>query len=132
MMTTIMVVDDDANIRAVLKYRFEKENYVVQVATNGLDALAQVGARRPDLVILDLMMPGMDGVEFLTHLRENPQTQGIPVIVLTALEYAPQYTRVRELGTAGLIVKPFSPRDLVVEVRQALDTSREVRATQVM
>jgi len=120
-MQTIMVVDDDANIRAVLKYRFEKENYAIQVATNGIEALAQIKARRPDLVLLDLMMPRMDGVECLTRLKNNPKTQGIPVIVLTALGHAPQYDRVRELGAVSLIVKPFSPRHLVDEVKRALN-----------
>jgi len=119
-MQTIMVVDDDANIRAVLKYRFEKENYAVQVAADGLEALAQVGSPGPELIILDLMMPKMNGVEFLTHLKANPTTRGIPVIVLTALGHTPQYERVRELGAVSLVVKPFSPRHLVEEVRRAL------------
>ena len=117
-----MVVDDDANIRAVLKYRFEKENYAIRIATNGIEALAQVGDRQPDLVILDLMMPKMDGLEFLSHLRANPKTQGIPVIVLTALGHSPQFERARELGAAGLMEKPFSPRELVEMAREALDS----------
>ena len=119
---TIMVVEDDANIRAVLKYRLEKENYAVQVAANGLEALGQVGSLRPELVILDLMMPEMNGIEFLTHLKGNPKTRGIPVIVLTALGHSPQYARARELGAIGLVVKPFSPRELVEMVREALDS----------
>ncbi len=121
-MPTIMVVDDDANIRAVLKYRFEREHYTVQVATNGLEALEKVGTQQPDLIILDLMMPEMDGIQFLSLLRNNPQTQRVPVIVLTALGRTPHYyERTRELGAAAFVVKPFSPRHLVQEVRNALE-----------
>ena len=120
-MPTIMVVDDDANIRTILKHRFEREDYTVRLAGNGLEALAEVGSQRPDVIILDLMMPQMDGIQFLSHLRRNPQTGDIPVIVLTALGRTPYDEITRQLGTAGLVVKPFSPRHLVEEVRKALD-----------
>ena len=126
-MQRIMVVDDDANIRAVLKYRFEKENYAVQVAANGLEALAQVDSPELELVILDLMMPKMNGIEFLTRLKANPKTRSIPVIVLTALGHAPQYEKARELGATGLMEKPFSPRELVEMVREALDSRSVVK-----
>jgi len=120
-MPTIMVVDDDANIRALLKYRFEREHYTVEVATNGLEALEKVGTQQPDLIILDLMMPEMDGIKFLSLLRNNPLTYYLPVIVLTALGRTPYLERTRELGAAAFVVKPFSPRHLVQEVRKALD-----------
>ena len=118
MVPTIMVIDDDANIRAALKYRFERENYTVEVATNGREALEKVGAQQPDLIILDLMMPEMDGIEFLSLLRNNPQTRYVPVIVLTALGRTPYSDRTRELGAAGLVTKPFRLRHLVEEVRE--------------
>ena len=118
---TVMVVDDDANIRAILRYRFEKEHYVVQLATDGVDALRQVQDRRPDLIILDLMMPEMDGIEFLSHLRSSPQTERIPVVILTALGADAYGDKTRELGAAGVVTKPFSPRRLVQEVRHALE-----------
>ena len=120
-MSTIMVVDDDANIRTVLRYRFEREDYTVRLATDGLEALEEVSTQRPDVIILDLMMPQMDGLQFLSHLRNNPQTQCVPVIVLTALGRTPYDEITRWLGTASLVVKPFSPRQLVEEVRRALD-----------
>ena len=123
-MPRIMVVDDDANIRAILKYRFEREQYVVQLANNGLDALEQLRDRQPDLIVLDLMMPEMDGIEFLTELRDNPQTQGIPVIVLTALGSIPYSEKTRELGAVGLVTKPFSPRQLVEQAKRALNGCR--------
>jgi len=123
-MTMIMIVDDDANIRAALKYRFEKENFTVRLAKNGVDALVQIGREPPDLVILDLMMPEMNGLKLLSHLRENPQTVSTPVIVLTALGRTPFYEKTRELGAAGLVTKPFSPRHLVQEVKRVLEGTR--------
>ena len=120
-MSMIMVVDDDANIRAILKYRFEKEDFRVQLAKNGVDALVQIGREPPDLVILDLMMPEMNGFELLSHLRENPQTVSTPVIVLTALGRTHFYERTHELRAMSLVEKPFSPRHLVEEVKKALD-----------
>ncbi len=121
MVPMIMVVDDDANIRAVLKHRFEREKYSVRVATDGADALQQIGTERPDLIVLDLMMPEMDGIQFLSRLRGNPKTQYVPVIVLTALGRTPYSDKTRELGAAGLVTKPFSPRQLVEEVRRVLE-----------
>ena len=120
-MTNIMIIDDDANIRAVLKYRFEREKYNVQLATNGVDALKKVSIQKPDLIILDLMMPEMDGLQFLSILKGDHQTNHIPVIVLTALGHTPHGKKTRELGATSLIVKPFSPRHLVAEVKRILD-----------
>jgi len=116
----ILVVDDDVNIRAILRYRFEKEDFAVQLAANGIDALKEVGVQRPDLIVLDLMMPEMDGIQFLTELRGNPQTKRIPVIILTALGPEPHGEQTQELGAEGLVTKPFSPRRLVEKVRKTL------------
>ena len=118
---TIMVVDDDANIRTILKYRLEREQYAVQVACDGLDALKQVQDQPPDLIVLDLMMPDMDGIEFLAELRGNPQSASIPVIVLTALGSDPHADKASEMGAVRLVEKPFSPRQLVEQVREVLD-----------
>jgi len=125
-MPNIMVVDDDANIRAVLKYRFEREKYSVQLATNGMDALNKVNIQKPDIIILDLMMPEMDGMQFLSLLKGDRQTNHIPVIVLTALGHTPHSERTRELGATGLIVKPFSPGYLVEEVNRALNKGNDL------
>ena len=100
------------------------------MSANGLDALEEIGSEQPDLTILDLLMPEMDGIELLSHLRENPQTVSTPVIVLTALGRTPFYERTHALRAMSLIEKPFSPRHLVEEVKKALDgacTSTEMR-----
>jgi len=121
-MPTIMVIDDDANIRAVLKYRFEKERYTVHLARNGLEAVKGVNGQPPDLIILDILMPKMDGISFLEQLRGNPRTRSIPVIVLTALGRGPQWQRTQHLGVEDWVVKPFSPRRLVERVREVLNS----------
>lgn len=99
----------------------------MQLANNGVDALRQVQDHRPDLIVLDLMMPEMDGVQFLSCLRGDPETEDIPVIILTALGLNPYGERTRELGAAGLVVKPFSPRRLVEEVKEALNGVRVIQ-----
>ena len=118
---TVMVVDDDENIRTILRYRLEREHYAVQVARDGRDALKQVHDYPPDLIVLDLMMPDMDGIQFLAQLRSNPQSARIPVIVLTALGPAPYGEQTDELGAAAVVTKPFSPRQLVEQVAHVLD-----------
>ena len=128
-MPTIMVVDDDANIRSILKYRFEKEGFAVELAANGVEALTEVDLQEPDIIVLDLMMPEMDGLQFLSTLRDNPRTQSIPVIILTALGRNPYGERTRALGAAGLVTKPFSPRRLVEQVRSTLDGAPSETAT---
>ena len=120
-MPTIMVIDDDANIRAVLKYRFEKERYTVHLARNGLEAVKEVDGQQPNLIILEILMPDMDGISFLEKLRGNPRTRSIPVIVLTTLGRGPQWQRTQHLGVEDWVVKPFSPRRLMERVREVLN-----------
>jgi DNA-binding response OmpR family regulator len=122
----IMVVDDDANIRLALKYRLEREGYDVLLAGDGMDALEKVKAEKPDLIILDLTMPRMDGFGFLEGTRGNGNgTSTIPVIVLTAYGYETNRARSLELGAVEFMPKPFSPRQLVAEVWQILDGKKK-------
>jgi CheY-like chemotaxis protein len=118
----IMVVDDDQNIRLVLKYRLEKEGYHVLLAGDGVDALEKVKAEKPDLIILDLAMPRMDGFGFLEEIRGNGSADSIsaPVIVLTAYGFERNRARSLELGAVEFVTKPFSPRQLVAEVWKVL------------
>ena len=121
----IMVVDDDLNIRLVLKYRLEKEGYHVLLAEDGEDALERVRAENPDLIILDLTMPRMDGFGFLEEIRGNGRTSSLPVIVLTAYGYESNRVRSLELDAVEFVTKPFSPRQLVSEVWKVLDTEKK-------
>ena len=121
-MTTkkIMIVDDEVNIRTALKYRLKKEGYSVLLAVDGLEALDKVALERPDLIILDLMLPRMDGYEVLERLKGDPRTADIPVIILTARGEKEDRARSLESGAASFMAKPFSPRQLVAEVKRAL------------
>jgi CheY-like chemotaxis protein len=122
----IMVVDDDQNIRLVLKYRLEKEGYHVLLAGDGMDALEKVKAEQPDLIILDLTMPRMDGFGFLEEIRGNgSETSTIPVIVLTAYGFESNRARSLELDAAEFMTKPFSPRQLVSEVWNILGAKKK-------
>ncbi len=98
----------------------KKEGYSVLLAADGLEALDKVALERPDLIILDLMLPRMDGYEVLERLKGDPQTADIPVIVLTARGEKEDRARSLELGAASFMAKPFSPRQLVAEVKRAL------------
>ena len=116
----IMVIDDDANIRSVLKYRLEKEGYSVLLSGDGLDALERAKLERPDLIILDLALPRLDGFGFLERLRSEAETRAIPVIVLTVYRHEENRTRSLELGAVEFVPKPFSLRKLVADVGRIL------------
>ena len=120
----IMVVDDDSNLRLALKYRLEREKYHVEVAADGFQALDMVNTEPPDVIILDLAMPNMNGVEFLVRLRSNPQMLNIPVIILTAVGLDPYTGGTDDLAVADLIMKPCNAKDLVSAVKRALQGAR--------
>ena len=119
----IMVVDDDSNLRLALKYRFECEEYDVEVASDGAEALEKASTEQPDLIILDLAMPNMDGLEFLDRLRGDPVRMSVPVIILTAVGLDPYRGGTEDLDFADLIVKPFKTRRLLSAVERALGSS---------
>ena len=106
---TILVVEDEEDIRELLKYNLEKEGYQVFVAATGEEALQTVRARRPDLILLDLMLPGIDGLEVCRRIRGGAQTQHLPIIMLTAKGEEADIVTGLELGADDYIVKPFSP-----------------------
>ena len=122
----IMVVDDDLNIRLVLKYRLEREGYDVLLAGDGVDALEKVKAEDPDLIVLDLTMPRMDGLGFLEEIKgDNGRANAVPVIVLTAYGYESNRAKSLDLGAVEFMAKPFSPRQLVSEVWKVLDAKKK-------
>ena len=118
---TILLIDDDANIQKMTSVRLENEGYRVLTASRGDDGLALAKAEHPDAILLDLVMPGLDGREVLRHLREDPGTKAIPVILLTVV--APG-----EEGTASLTnldgvmrqSKPYKPAELLEKIRSVL------------
>lgn len=117
----ILVVDDEASIRELLSFNLKKNGYSVETAADGREALAK--ATGMDLVLLDIMLPEVDGLEVCRRLKADPQTSGIPIIMLTAK--AEEIDRVLglELGADDYVVKPFSMRELLARVKAVLRRS---------
>jgi phosphate regulon transcriptional regulator PhoB len=119
-MGTILVVEDEPDIADLVKYHLEKAGLPARVVGDGKQALELIVRDQPDLVVLDLMLPGMDGLELCRRLRGSPATRGIPLIMLTAK--AEEVDRIvgLEMGADDYIPKPFSPRELVARVKAVL------------
>lgn len=115
--TTILVVDDRANVRLLLDEFLSGQGFVVVTSSNGQDALELARRARPDLVLLDIMMPKMDGYEFLAHYRREYQT---PVIIITAREEEADAVHGLDLGADDYIIKPFRMRELASRIRAVL------------
>jgi len=116
----ILVVEDEKDIQELLQYNLVKEGYVVTPVTSGEDALRAMRAERPDLVLLDLMLPGVDGLEVCRRLKRDPVTQDVPVVMLTAKGEEADIVTGLELGADDYIPKPFSPRVLIARLRAVL------------
>jgi len=116
----IIVVDDEEDILKLVEYNLSKEGYRVSVAVTGEEALVRAKAEQPDLIILDLMLPGIDGLDVYRALRANPATNKIPIIMLTAKGEEADIVAGLELGADDYITKPFSPKVLVARVRAVL------------
>lgn len=116
----ILVVDDEERIRRLLKMYLEREDYMIDEAEDGNEALAKALANDYDVILLDLMMPGKDGIEVCKELREKKAT---PVIMLTAKGEEVNRVQGFEVGTDDYIVKPFSPREVVLRVKALLRRS---------
>ncbi|MDD4857342.1 MAG: response regulator [Candidatus Krumholzibacteria bacterium] len=119
----VLVVDDEDHIRRILKFQLEKHGYRVVLAENGEIALELVRREGPDLVILDLMMPKMDGFETCRRIRQNFQTAQIPIIMLTAKSELPDKIKGLQDGANDYLIKPYSNEELLLRVRNVLDWS---------
>ncbi len=107
-MTTILVVDDDQRMLHVVGMYLAMDGFTIVSAIDGNDALKRIEEQLPDLVIMDIMMPGVDGIEACTRIRANPTTSHIPVVLFTALSSAPDVERARLAGANHMITKPFN------------------------
>jgi phosphate regulon transcriptional regulator PhoB len=128
----ILVVEDEPDIRALVVLHLEREGFRCRTAASGPDALREAKARRPDLIVLDLMLPGLGGLEVCRRLRSDRETAGVPIIMLTAK--ADEVDRVvgLELGADDYVVKPFSPKELVARARAVLRRARPVEGASVL
>jgi DNA-binding response OmpR family regulator len=119
-MPTVLVVDDDPVIQKLLQVNFEMEGYDVVVAGDGEEGLAMAREERPDLILLDVMMPKMNGLEVLAALKADAGTDTIPVILLSAKAQAGDIRDGLDAGADDYVTKPFEPLDLVDRVNALL------------
>jgi len=128
----ILVVDDEPDIRRLIVMHLERDGFRCRTAGTGLDALREAKAAAPDLVILDLMLPAIDGLEVCRRLRADGATAGVPIIMLTAR--ADEVDRVvgLEIGADDYVVKPFSPKELVARVRAVLRRAQPAEPVRVL
>jgi two-component system phosphate regulon response regulator PhoB len=116
----VLVVEDERDIAALVSYHLTKEGYRVRTAETGQEGLDSMAAERPDLVILDLMLPGKSGYEVLAEMRRRSELEQLPVVVLTARRDEADRVKGLELGADDYVTKPFSPRELVLRVSAVL------------
>ncbi len=119
----VLIVDDEESIRELVRFNMEKNGYEAIEAGTGLDALKLARESKPDLLILDLMLPGVDGLEVCRRLKSDAHTSAIPVIMLTARREEIDMVLGLELGADDYMVKPFSPRELVARAKAVLRRS---------
>jgi two-component system OmpR family response regulator len=121
----ILLVEDDPDIRTIVKAALEMMGgFQVKACASGAEALDAVAGFAPQLALLDVMMPDMDGPGVLAKLRKLPQTAGMPVIFLTAKTAASEIQRLRALGAADVLMKPFDPMTLPQQVRKIWEGSK--------
>jgi DNA-binding response OmpR family regulator len=120
-MATVLVVDDDPVILQLLQVNFEMEGFVVLLAADGEEGLAVCRAERPDIVVSDVMMPRKSGLELLAELKDDPDINDIPVLLLTAKAQTTDVSAGIDAGADDYVTKPFEPLDLVDRVNRLID-----------
>lgn len=121
----ILVVDDETSIRELVKYNLEKAGYSAECVADGLSAMKKIETDPPDLVMLDLMLPGMDGLEICRNIRQTEKIRLLPVIMLTARDEEIDRVVGLEIGADDYLTKPFSPRELVARVKALLRRTKD-------
>ncbi len=116
----VLVVEDDADIRELIRYNLAEEGFTVDEAGDGPQALDRIQRRMPDLVVLDLMLPGMPGLDICRRIRSAPATAQLPILIVTAKGTEVDRVLGLEMGADDYVVKPFSPRELVARVKALL------------
>lgn len=119
-MPKVMVVDDEPDLVRLVEFILHKEGFEVVACSDGRSALALLEGEKPDLIILDIMMPLMDGMEVLRQIRSHRATSRVPVIMLTAKTASVTVDEARQLWVSDYVMKPFDPEKLIVKVKKAL------------
>jgi len=123
---SVLVVDDERDILELVKYNLDKEGYQVTIVETGEDALAAARTKMPDVVVLDLMLPGVDGLEVCRRLKGDLKTRGIPIVMLTAKGGEADIVTGLEMGAADYVTKPFSPRVLSARIKAVLRRGADI------
>jgi len=120
MSRTVLVVEDQEDNRQILRDLLGSAGYEMLEAENGADALTAVAKKRPDLILMDIQLPVMDGYETTRRLKADPATSGIPIIVVTSYALSGDESKARAAGCDGYVTKPYSPRALLAKIREYL------------
>jgi len=120
----ILVVEDEEDILELVSFNLKKEGYQVRGVTSGEEALQEVRRKIPSLIILDLMLPGVDGFDVCKSLKNDPRTKAVPIVMLTARSEEADIVIGLELGADDYLTKPFSPKELIARVRAILRRSK--------
>lgn len=123
---TILIVDDEPYMIRLLQHHVERAGYKMVKAVNGREALEKIDSAKPDLIIMDVMMPELNGLEVLSQIRESPETAELPVIIMTA--NAQRFTKeeAEAAGVSAFLTKPFSPTQLMLQIQNQLDEENSV------
>jgi len=120
MSKTILSVDDSASIRQMITFTLQKEGYAVVEAVDGCDALGKVVSYAVDMILTDLNMPNMDGIQLIRELRSKPEFKYTPIVMLTTESSMSKKDEGRQAGATGWIVKPFKPEQLIAVIKRLL------------
>jgi two-component system phosphate regulon response regulator PhoB len=120
----ILIAEDEDALRTLLKYNLEKEGYDVIEAADGDEALAHLNERLPDILLVDWMMPGVSGIEVCRHVRQKPESRGLPIIMLTARGEESDRIRGLDMGADDYLIKPFAITELLARVRAVMRRMR--------
>ena len=129
---SILVVEDEAPLVTLLRYNLEREGFSVFEAQDGDEALNQARERKPDLVLLDWMLPLVSGIEVCRQLRRHPETRAIPIVMLTARGEQGDKLRAFDNGADDYVSKPFSPAELIARIRAVLRRTSPVPADEML
>jgi two-component system cell cycle response regulator DivK len=116
----ILVVEDQEDNRQILRDLLSSAGYEMSEAENGVEALAAVAKERPDLILMDIQLPIMDGYEATRRIKSDPKTRAIPIIVVTSYALSGDEAKAREVGCDAYVTKPYSPRALLAKIREFL------------
>lgn len=119
---TVLIVEDQIEMRAIAAAYLERQGYRVLATDNGADAVRQARTERPDLIFMDVSIPGMDGIRATAEIKRDPATRAIPVVIVTAHPYGSVGKRAMDAGCDGWLNKPCDPRRLLQEVQRRVGT----------